>query len=896
MVDSNASTVLIVVGDPIRAELVVRALRHPSIATQVATNEQEILAALKQNKFMLAVVGGHIGRRDPLVICEAVRVRQPGLPTLVLIGTEITADALSAHRQRQLEGVFYVDLGPNWDQAKEKPSVGVGDAVRQEVLGKLGLVDDPQSHQAWVNAHEAAMFAATVQNEATVVAVVPPALISQASAPLSEAPTTVGPAPSAPAKMEPPKGALTDDDFAFAARVAEQTRGTDFRTPFVPTRATDDTGAERTVLTLRDKIRELERNLARMAAVYAKRAWTFDTAEEQIRDLEAARASIEKDHERLREHLTEEKERAKAERAARESKLAGTEKDATELQAHVVELTASNAQYAKEIERRDLARTEMERNFTAMLKQAQDAFNALRDQSARALGDYERQLNESRAQTQAVQSELLMLNQEAVALRQRVQQADGDAPRMEQALTAQSAQFLEEKQQWVAQHAQLTQELTLAREEMEQERSKAVKAQHDLEELSGDALRLQQEMAQNASALASAKQAGEADRRALEQKWLQKFEQIKQAVLNLRSTQTVTEDSLRVKESELAGVQATLHSRDDEINQLQKAHKDVTDALARERVGFAEAMEAKLDALERFARETSERMVRLVEALATLDQMARRQEVLTEQLLSRGPIGVLPAIGAVGDVALPSRLPTDAGMTGMRRPFPSLGSKSLWRLDAKQSRIVMIGAAVFVVLVLLVWGLWPSGSHKQALSEGAAIAEPQGPGKDKQALPVPSISTAARTAAPDNQEPAEPKEDAAPAVAPALRPAVTLSEGELRVLRQTLMVAFKQKKWAEATKAGERMREGAPLDWEAEFTLGRAEQAANKLADAVETYLHFADQFPSNRYSIDATVSAARILAAQGKKAQARTLLQHATTVGNATVRAKAALALKQLK
>jgi hypothetical protein len=911
MVDSGARTVLVVVGDSSRAVLVLSALFHPAIKAQVATNEQEILAALKQNRFDLSVVGGYIGRRDPLVICEAVRVRQQGLRVLVLIGTEITPEALLAHRQRQLEGVSYADLGPTWDQAKEQPSVDVGDAIRQEVLATLGLTDDGESHQAWVNQYEAALSAA--QNQATEIQAMPasPAYAPGASAPtpsIDTAPAQAGPPLSAPPAVEPPTGELTDEDFAFAARMAEQTRAIDFRTPFVPSKTHEETGAERTVLVLRDKVKELERNLARMAAVYAKRAWTFDAAEGQIRSLEAIKASLAKDHERLRQHVAEEKERAKAEMQARTDQLKSTEKSSDELQARVVELTNENSQLNKEVERREQARAEMERTFTAMLKQAQDAFNALRDQSTRALGDYERQLQESRQQAQNAQNELANLTEEVGMLRQRVQTADGEAPRIEQAILAERTQFLSEKQQWSIREAEINQQLAATRAALEEGRGREANLQRNVEQTTAEVQRLQQEIAQNAAVVASAKAGGSAEQHALEQKWLAKFEQIRQAVINLRATQTATEENLRVKETELVSVQTRLQSREEEINQLQRAHKDVTDALARERVGYAEAMEAKLDALERFARETSERMVRLVEALASLDQMARRQEVLTEQLLSRGPVLGLNAPLQSAEISSPLRIPTDAKAQSLRRAtYPPLGRKAWTILRNKRSRIVLIGAGALALLLIVIFAVWPESTPRRLASPArpvsvapAPVNEAKPPAVAAPLPPEPPVAQAEKAAAAAAKEAvSEPEAVAAPAAATAAEaePKMTnpVCEAECKVLRQQMMSAFKKKRWADAVKAGEKIRESTPLDWEAELTLGRAEQAAGKLADAAETYMHFAGQFPSNKFSTEATISAARILASQGKKAQARVLLQHLAESGEAGPRAKAQAALRQL-
>ena len=89
------SNVLVVVGSRERAEFAKRALTHPQIKVEAADKEDQIVAALTGQRFDLAIVGGKIGQRGPLILCEAVRLRRfvcPGCGALLDTETALAGD------------------------------------------------------------------------------------------------------------------------------------------------------------------------------------------------------------------------------------------------------------------------------------------------------------------------------------------------------------------------------------------------------------------------------------------------------------------------------------------------------------------------------------------------------------------------------------------------------------------------------------------------------------------------------------------------------------------------------------------------------------------------------------------------------------------------------------
>lgn len=875
MVELQTQKILVVLGDATRAEGLARALSHPLLSVQLARQEQELLAAFRQERYALALVAGNLGRRPPLVAGEAVRLRQEGMPVLIVVGDETSPEELAAHRARRLDGVGYLDLHNPRRRVVDDGDVEDFSRMRAAVLDGLGLAEDDPSREEWLAGNRTLAEQAAAQRSS------PP---SSPPAEMQVEPTTVdltevveGPPPLVTASSVHARE-LTDDDVVFAAKLVEQSHSVDFRQAPPPARAPEGTGAERTTQLLRDKVREYERNLARLAHVYAARLARFDGADAQIAEATAKHAHLEQDFERLRAHTAEERERARTERGERDVQILALTKEREQLEARLAELQHDSERQRAEAEKRDEALATQERGFATLLSQAQEAFTALRDQSARALTDYERQLNERRvevdaeraereaiaADAQRIAGELAAAQQKIAALEMAVAEAErmGEQDRMrsraEQAAateallreqTAQQARIGELQQQLVQEQAAME---TLRREasspigELDRLREALAASQHQLDEARRNATEAQRE---------------------LESKWLERFEEVKKGIVEIKGKHAASDSVLREREQELNTLETRLSARDEEVDRLQKAHREVTDALARERVGFAEALDARLDALERFARESSERMVRLVEALGQLDQVARRQEVMTERLLTRAPVASLGPAQNTGALTL-----------------------SVERQEARRLRLWLpIAAAVLVVVLGLALLLRSSDTPPAHTAPPITVT----PAKD--------AATAAKQRA--EEQPSSGTESpaiAAPSVTAVAAPAASASNDDEPIpdkkeLRRDLLAATKAKRWATAVDAGIKLRDHHGLDWEAEYALARAQEGAGLASAAAATYLHFSETQGDNKYVDAATVAAAKLLATQGDKAQAIALYKKVAERTRGSMRADALRAIKKL-
>ncbi len=275
---SDVERVLAVVGAKELAELCRFALSHPRLAVEVASAEREIVAALESGAYRLAIAGPGVGRRPPLVVADALRLRAPGLRLVVLLGPETDEQELGEHQRRELGGVTYLDLsGLISERAR-------GESIRAALLTLAGIDEDAASAQSWAEQWRAAASAS------------PPPPVK---APSSEALTVVEPAPL-PAVDEPPPvpQPLTDDDLEFAKRVVQQTRAVNFRGPPKSLPADD---LDHTAQRLREQVRLLERQLARLAFVYQARGRVFEAAEQRLAEAEERRETISRHWQSARE-------------------------------------------------------------------------------------------------------------------------------------------------------------------------------------------------------------------------------------------------------------------------------------------------------------------------------------------------------------------------------------------------------------------------------------------------------------------------------------------------------------------------------------------------------------------------------------------------------------------
>ncbi|MEZ4272407.1 MAG: hypothetical protein R3C68_13570 [Myxococcota bacterium] len=282
----DTSTILLVMGDEERAHFVQQAVAHPEIAVEVYTQEN-FVQKIRSKTFDLAIVGGMIGSRGPLVLCESVRMGQQ-LPVIVLLDARTNQTAINAHRNLGIRGVQYLECDP------QVSLESLGDDLRQRVLGLCEREEDADALAVW----RSVGAVAEAQRQASLEAVVTTENSSAETA-VSEPRETENATPEPPFLTQ-----LADDDLEFADRIVERTKATDFRR--VTVHSPREAGAEdNTVERVRERVRELERQLARLAFVYKIRKKKFDDADGRIANMMRLKDELEGHVAQLQQQLAE---------------------------------------------------------------------------------------------------------------------------------------------------------------------------------------------------------------------------------------------------------------------------------------------------------------------------------------------------------------------------------------------------------------------------------------------------------------------------------------------------------------------------------------------------------------------------------------------------------------
>jgi TolA-binding protein len=330
MGDASSHTVLEVVGDPDFAELSAVVLNHPNLRVDVASSHQELAAAMEGKRYDLVLTSTGVGRHGPLVIGDAVRGRDRGVPILVLHGPETTDSEVEEHRRRGIPGFSYFDLSGLISELE------VGAQLRARVLEMLGLAEDPAAATEWqrrVRAEWASDEGVTA-DEASL------------------APTSPAGAQSTPPPLA--SMAITEADLEFARHIAVQMRNVDYRETSIDARpaATFD----RTTQLLRDEIRQLTRDLARLAQVYHARMRRFDGVDRRLKEAKEQYHTLEGHLKEVRERLrAEQRDRARerdehhAQVAELTTRVQGSEQVLQQLARKVGEQSASSETHQREI-------------------------------------------------------------------------------------------------------------------------------------------------------------------------------------------------------------------------------------------------------------------------------------------------------------------------------------------------------------------------------------------------------------------------------------------------------------------------------------------------------------------------------------------------------------------
>lgn len=837
--------VLALVGDAALAELVGRALVHPGFTAAVVHGERQIVPALTGTRFDLVLVGGRFDRRGPIILCEVVRERQPGVPVLVLHGDETDAARLKNHRARKLAAVDYLDV-----QGEVAPQER-GQAIRTRVLESLGVAEDPASASWWERDPNAPVAAAVEAPHAEVASAV---VDNGASA---------SAAAEAEADLEPPTvEPVTEEDLEFARRLSRQVRSVDFVAP--PPKTAPPEGVDRSVHKLRETVKELEWQLARLAHVYAGRVDEFDQNEallrraaDRVRELEAevegARrvvAAEEASHAAALQGaardaavLREERDRALADAKEQAALATTTEKlgheeltrQAAELgRRHAAEVAAMNAQFAR-------TQASWEERV-AGIKESILKLRADGDRQTELAAGREAEVGALREQLAALRASLEARTQEV----ERLSAEDNDAARLKVAGIEEQLRALQVQQQ--------------------------------------DALAVLQHQAAagNATELLARLSAIEEHGGVVGSR-LEGLGRELQTLADVAERNDPSRVQAQIRELGLKQDQ-TLEKVAEDVGKLLSEQSQAAGALEAVRAANpASVLDARLSVLEELNRLTADKIGDLSRLLSTVDEKVSTQGAATLQRLEMVVAGTKPRrLTQPVLAALPAAGARDFG--GMA-PSDVQGGVVI---DVRSRRTLFVSVAAAAVVAAGVAVVW---FGRDAEAPGAeAAAEDQRAATDAEGVAV------AVEAAPAPAGGAAPQGSSAGPSAAAPQTKVALEDQERKQLRRKMFDAIKNKEWGEAADTGLGMQRIYTLDWEAALALAESLQKARRQDEAIGAYRTFLEQFPDNKAADDARYQLAGLFVTKKRYAEARRELE---VVANGALskklKAYAAQALKEL-
>ncbi len=854
----NTARALLVLGDPTWARLATIAVQHEQLAPELASDEKTVVNALTSIAFDVAVVGGRIGKRGPAVLCDAVRARQNTVPVIVLIDEETETSQVEEHAARALPNVLYLD-------ARGMSPTDRALGIRSAVMAVLAWTDDPSAAET------------VAQRVATDAAAPEPAVPESAAADADDAEIVLEADDTVVEALAVPEG-VTEEDLLFAKRILRESRGVDFRSPVPPPTTTGpDAVAER----LRARVRELERHLARLAHVHAFAVKQTDAALVQQKDAYEKKTAVDTELQRFREEVAAEREARRVRDAEVQAYVDAAGRDKASLEQRLAQAEQEVARTKDELGKR-------EQGFAAMLKQAQDAFGALREQSAGAIAKLEAKLEEAEARAVTdkrrvadveEQTRLKHELEEALTLaEQRKVEAEARAAALEHeklAIEEQKQALVEEKQaveqalaEQRANDATSAARLTKIKESILALRSALEERTRDLE-ARADALKSREQ--ELAAARAEAAALRESMSRLPDGS---SSEDVRQGLQALHQDSQRLHDDLRAaletlhadKEDLRAKVEAAEHSILAAIPDEPSPSLDLSPDLERVSTQLADLREI----LSETANQTQAQAGRLEGVHSEVARLAEHRAQRDELDRQKARDSVLEArLVAIEETVRSgiSKLATTA-KTAAAPPPPTTWVDYLKNAPAP---ILVAAGGITLLLVLLAvlpWLLAPEETVAPAVVAQAPAAPTS--------VPIPAPDAVAEAKQPEAAPAAAPEpvaEAPAQAQAPAAEPPPAAGPPvDRKALRKEMFDAFKAKKYDKAADAGLRLKAAFELDWEAELKLGDALYKANRHDEAVRIYQGFVERYPTNAHADAALFKIGSMLAKTDKAAAIKAL------------------------
>lgn len=302
------------------------------------------------------------------------------------------------------------------------------------------------------------------------------------------------PPPSAPQKKAvfslPAMDAVTMLDREFIQRVFVQVRDVDFRSPPPPPPKRDLAGPDKKIALLRQKIHELERDLARVGFVWGALQQQYESIDKIVASKEAERLAATERHTMMRDQATRAASAHKAESDALNQRVNDLSESKAVLEIELGKTKAVAQRDAQEAAQK-LAKSEQEKaalmqDFRGKMEMAQNAFTQLRDQSMRAVADLEGRLAARDKEYTDKQVELEGSQAEVLALKGRVADFEQQVSERDTKLTTASedkARLVERLAERDRTFSTLTDEMARTRtqhDEYVQELRASVKSREDL--------------------------------------------------------------------------------------------------------------------------------------------------------------------------------------------------------------------------------------------------------------------------------------------------------------------------------------------------------------------------------------------------------------------------------
>ena len=226
----------------------------------------------------------------------------------------------------------------------------------------------------------------------------------------------------------PDIGEITEEDRAFIHRVFNQVKDVDFRSAPPPPPRKNLAGLDKKMQFLRDRVRELERDLARVGWVWSIKQRQVDAVDQLLDAKESERAAAVERYATVRDQATRSAQAFRAEEArlnavinegvAANSQLQG------ELAALRQEMDAANEAWNMRLEQERDEKNALLADFRSKIETAQQVFNELRETSTRTIAESEARIAALTSELQTTQNDLTSARQQIDELNAGLAAAD----------------------------------------------------------------------------------------------------------------------------------------------------------------------------------------------------------------------------------------------------------------------------------------------------------------------------------------------------------------------------------------------------------------------------------------------------------------------------------------